>query len=74
MPRETGVAAVTGARCQAGTIWRIRIGAGSGGKSLDLLWNGAESLCRTGHPEMRTAKDLLGDTVTSPVIGICCVG
>lgn len=45
--------------------------AGSGGKPLDLVVNrnGTTFAVRV-VPEMRTAKDLLGDFVTSPVIGI----
>jgi regulator of sigma E protease len=44
---------------------------GSGGKPLDLdvVRNGKPFSVRV-TPEMRTAKDLLGDTVTSPVIGV----
>jgi regulator of sigma E protease len=45
--------------------------AGSGGKPLDLVVerNGKPFTVRVA-PEMRTAKDLLGDTYTSPVIGV----
>jgi regulator of sigma E protease len=45
--------------------------AGSGGKFLDLVVerNKKPFTVRI-TPEMRTTKDLLGDTVTSPVIGV----
>lgn len=64
------VAAINGARVSSWNDMAERI-AGSGGKSLELLLERkGKTFSVQVTPEMRTAKDLLGDTVTSPVIGI----
>jgi regulator of sigma E protease len=64
------IAAVNGAPVSRWNDMAERI-AGSGGKPLDLVVerNGKTFTVRV-SPEMRTAKDLLGDTVTTPVIGV----
>jgi regulator of sigma E protease len=64
------VTAVNGTPVSSWNDMAARI-AGSGGKALDLVVerNGKPFAVRVA-PEMRTAKDLLGDTFTSPVIGI----
>jgi regulator of sigma E protease len=64
------VTAINGTPVSSWNDMAARI-AGSGGKALDLVVerNGKPFAVRVA-PEMRTAKDLLGDTFTSPVIGI----
>jgi regulator of sigma E protease len=64
------ITAVNGTPVSSWNDMAARI-SGSGGKPLNLVVerNGKPFAVRVA-PEMRTAKDLLGDTFTSPVIGV----